>query len=266
MANNLITNARFQGWLAVIAFIAGIAMWYYGRDTKEITYTVSPSVTVAEKGANQKLRITWEGRDLANVVVRDVLIWNSGNTYIDRNDFSTTLPPVIVAADSGCYVLEAQLKSRSRKTLPLRFKPDRNRVYFTVAGDDGLEAGDYFVVRLLFTGDSAATWRVNGRIKGVNSDFNNVASEHYKTKRAKWNPTAIAINLGIALLLLAYLVFYLLPGLPERVSRFNTLVADKNYVGAAFWLITNIAIVSALLYFIFQILFKDYIVFAIPSL
>ncbi|HMU66603.1 MAG TPA: hypothetical protein PKE57_05645, partial [Cellvibrionaceae bacterium] len=175
-------------------------IFYLLADKKQdISYSVSNEEIIASPtSASPDLSFIWKGNRINKELKRfKVAVWNSGNTYIDRNMLSTTEKLRIKIEGSDSEILELNISSTSRPSLHIRaeLNHEEQAVTLSIDGDDGLEQGDGFVVSMIYTGSPKPKATLEGRIKGINKEFTYTNWSEINNGIAKNKKWAIAIAL-----------------------------------------------------------------------
>jgi hypothetical protein len=139
-------------------------------------YSVSGVETIAAVLESEtRLHLLWDGKDIPNVAVVRIALWNAGKQYIDAKN---TVPssPICIVPPEGVTLLSEAIVNLSRKDLALSLTRVRSEtgeevLQVDLLGDEALERGDGAVVQVLYSGPSDGEWRVAGRIKGDVSGF-----------------------------------------------------------------------------------------------
>ena len=265
MSSGLIHNTKFQGWLALISFLSGILFWYYGRNVKSISYAVSPTTTIANKAHKNKLTIAWDGIELQNARVCKVLVWNSGSSFIDRTDFSTTSPPFIAGRGAKVRLLAASVEGRSRSTLSVQPLIKDNRIYFDIVGDDGLEKDDFFIFDIVYTSDTIPSWFAQGRVKGIPSGFTKVDEKEFEAKLKKSGWIGILVNSALVLFFGWYVIKRLLK-IGNDIEFFQETWKAGKRTAAVVWGAIRLAIAGALFYYAAEFFAGYYRVMTMPAI
>lgn len=172
---NLISKPFNQGIMAILGLVLGIYSYLASQRYQIPAYVLSDSQIIASSPDN-KLKIIWDTTRLNNVKSIKIVVLNTGNSYIDKNNFSTTYPITIIPS-ARAKVLDAKILKRSRSTLSFTQRIDdslgTSKVRLAIDGDDGLEGGDGALFQILYTSDTEVNWSVIGRVKNIPEGFIN---------------------------------------------------------------------------------------------
>ncbi len=158
--------------LTLLGITISIATWWFTRATVDPVFQAYPVDTVARK-ESPRLSVLWDGRQVSNLCVTKVALWNEGAVALSQDRFPAS-DPLRISTPSNIEILAVELANSSRKTL--RMSPliasDKREVTITIDGGDALERGDGIAFRLLFTGDCQSTsFLLLGRVVGSKYGF-----------------------------------------------------------------------------------------------
>lgn len=202
-----VTNWLFENWLGIIAIPVGIYFsWHYYRKslrTKAITYTcdslvlISPSVE-----PDDKLQISWEGRDVPRVTRTNVAIWNSGTETIEGSSVVAS-DPLRIEATGGARLLRATVINRTRDVTHADM-PNINEMQVRLRFEY-LDAKDGLAVEVLHTGEPGSI-AVKGTVKGIPTGI-------AELDRSKWDRRIMggALVLLVPMMVLVLAIFVTLP-------------------------------------------------------
>lgn len=161
----LISNPWFQfsGWIAGILGLIGCL--YFGmkaKQKKEISYKVYTVSVVSDAptAINTPLTIHWGDKQIDNLFISDVFIWNSGNVAIRSGDYKEE-DPLSIVPEPYCEIYQVnqhKLNNQSTKViLPEDVSGDRVSITFNV-----IEKKEGFRVKVFHS--SAVKLKVVGKI------------------------------------------------------------------------------------------------------
>lgn len=128
------------------------------------------------------LEVTWNNREVSNLAMVEIVLWNDGNHFIDGRNFVNDVPIVIREFNrlENVRIISASIKNESRESLDfdLKVRNDQDSDYLEVFFDrkDALEVSEGIRVKVLYTTDSskdlcACEWIIESRIKGFPDGF-----------------------------------------------------------------------------------------------
>jgi hypothetical protein len=176
IAKNPVVNLLIGvgGIIIGLAFAAG---FYFLVEQKEIKprYAVSEPETLAEATADAPgLTLLWEGEEIENVHTIDVVIWNAGRQFLDKNAISAT-DPIRITYPPGVKILYRKFVRTSRDSLEFTATDlagaGTRAIQVEIVGDEALERKDGGLLKILFSGPSTKEFGVTGRIKGSREGF-----------------------------------------------------------------------------------------------
>jgi hypothetical protein len=162
------------GIIVGIVFAVG---FYFLVEKKEAQprYAVSEPETLAEATADAPgLKLLWEEEEIENVHTIDVVIWNAGRQFLDKNAISAT-DPIRITYPPGVKILYMKFTRTSRDNLKFTATDlaaaGTSAIQVGIVGDEALERKDGGLLRVLFSGPSTEEFVVTGRIKGSREGF-----------------------------------------------------------------------------------------------
>jgi hypothetical protein len=162
------------GIIFTIMFAVG---FYFLVEQKEVQprYAVSEPETLAEATADAPgLKLLWEDEEIKNVHTINIVIWNAGRQFLDKNAISAT-DPIRIAYPSDIQMLYARFVRTSRDSLEFTATDLADRgmkaIQIEIVGDEALEWKDGGLLKILYSGPSTKEFVVTGRIKGSRQGF-----------------------------------------------------------------------------------------------
>ncbi len=213
----LITNTPLD-WIAWISF-AGMFLGFYisyalDKEANPVFKVIS-DVAITERGEDSKIKVYYDSIEVQNVRAVTIAFWNAGDAFLDKSHFSKDRPITIVNSKSA-KILDFKQINVSRRSLSfdviLHLQNQSNTPIDTINGstdfatleingDDGLEAGDGAVFRILYTSNAKENgWVFLGRIKGIAAGFKPAIGRSYQY--------AVGVDLLFPLLILIFSYFF----------------------------------------------------------
>lgn len=154
---------QFIGATIGVLSVGLAALQLRQRTKRSLTYDFIYIATVGGIPGEERLRLYWDDKPVSQVKVILLEIKNTGNSPIEPKDF---IHPLFVAVKGGGAILSADLIESQPDFLGQSLASltcEEKRVEFPPVL---LNAGDYFVVRLLLS-DFSGQAIVEGRVVGV---------------------------------------------------------------------------------------------------
>lgn len=163
--------------VGVVGLISGFLFYESSRAEKVPVYAVSPTEVLAASGdLSSNLGIYWQGKQVPNVCLKRIALWNEGSLPITSSDLPEADPLRLVPSKT-VDILFVQVAGISRRRLKFatRIVTDaeskRPVVYLGIVGGDGLEKMDGGELQVVYSGDRDTEFRVEGRVVGVPGGF-----------------------------------------------------------------------------------------------
>lgn len=196
----------------IVAIVLGYIYHLLALEKYELSYSVSNEEIIATtQPGSPELTINWNETPVKDEIKRfKVAIWNSGEKYIDHSQFSKTTPLQMELLSPNNKIFAKNISSTSRASLKIELdnKSEAGISIIKIAGDDGLEPGDGFVISVFYTGKKKPEIELSGRIKEVKNSFTKVQWNEIQDNWGK-NKTVVLL-LGIILFATCLVLFYFL--------------------------------------------------------
>lgn len=182
--NSVITNPVLMAWLTffgVVISTFGIYITFYFNKEAKPVYKILSDVTINE-GFLSKVKVFYDSTEVQNVRAVTIAIWNAGNSYIDKDNFSKE-KPIMVQCSKPVSILDFVYIARTRPDLDfvpmfindtIKGTPedttvsDYDYMNLKIKGDEGLESKDGYAFVILYTTKAIdCNWKVTARIKGI---------------------------------------------------------------------------------------------------
>jgi hypothetical protein len=175
-----IIKSPVTGFVIGIGGIIFAVVFYFVVEQKEVKprYAVSEPETLAEATADAPgLRLLWEDEEIENVHTINIVIWNAGRQYLDKDSISAT-DPIRITYPPGAKILYMKFTRTSRDNLKFTATDladaGTSAIQVGIVGDEALERKDGGLLHVLFSGLSTEEFVVTGRIKGSREGFTKV--------------------------------------------------------------------------------------------
>ncbi|GIA35846.1 hypothetical protein VCSRO85_3460 [Vibrio cholerae] len=159
-----------------IAVLIGFTFYQLSIQNVELSYSVSKAEELFshELKSDQIELVDKKGNVVSETVyLKRVVLWNSGDKYIEKTDFFTA-NPLIISIDNNAKLISSKIIRSSRERLDISLENVESSSIEVKLGDDALESGDGVVVSLLYFGMNEPEVKLTGRIRGISSEFNEV--------------------------------------------------------------------------------------------
>lgn len=144
-------------WLGVISIAIGLIIFLLQRRTKKPRYSTKSSVIAADsRSATRGLEVSFRGKKLTRICITKVVIWNSGNTAIRKEDIPTNRP-VRVTAKDGAEILDAEVLQMNNLSSYVKcdFASGAATIHF-----DFLSPQNGFVLNIVHTGKTGSDLKI----------------------------------------------------------------------------------------------------------
>ncbi len=140
--------------LSLLTIVGVILSVYFGIKSKRIkrfSYAKN-SYRLVAKGENtiDKLKLTFDNKEVENAVITKITIWNSGNTVINDSDIVSE-KRLRISTKQSCQILESKIIAYNEKS---------NKALIKVIDDNNIEVSfEYFdvqeglVIQIIHTGE-----------------------------------------------------------------------------------------------------------------
>ncbi|WJG29044.1 hypothetical protein QSU96_19000 [Vibrio furnissii] len=159
-----------------LAVLIGFVFYRLSIQNIELSYSVSKAEELfSHEFSGEQIQLVDEKGEVVidTVYLKRVVLWNSGDKYIEKTDFFKTNPLIVSISDEAKLISSKIIRS-SRESLDVSVEKVQAGSVEVKLGDDALESGDGVVVSLLYTGVEEPEVTLTGRIRGISNDFNNV--------------------------------------------------------------------------------------------
>ncbi len=215
-------------------------------------YKILSDVTINE-GFLSKVKVFYDSTEVQNVRAVTIAIWNAGNSYIDKDNFSKE-KPIMVQCSKPVSILDFVYIARTRPDLDfvpmfindtIKGTPedttvsDYDYMNLKIKGDEGLESKDGYAFVILYTTKAIdCNWKVTARIKGIPDG---IAEAKVDLSRNTNDKQAVLQNTALSIFILIFTTMSL------RLNRKNIMGPTKLFP------IINITVC---LYFLYIFVFK----------
>jgi hypothetical protein len=191
------------------------------------------------------LTLLWEGEEVENVHTIDVVIWNAGREYLDKNSISAT-DPIRITYPPGVKILYMKFTRTSRDNLEFTATDladaGTSAIEVGIVGDEALERKDGGLLRILFSGSGTEEFVVTGRIKGSREGFTK-ADWHRISSGPVW---VFLVTAGGGVLAMWTLEIFFIEALRRiskserfRVRRWHLMLVPALFFLAMVWTLAN---------------------------
>ena len=206
----------------VFTLITGLYFYLVPLSEKEPSFFYSKPQLIAEK-TNEDLKFFYKNKEVKNVYLTNLVLWNNGKEYIDSGDF-IKFKPIKFYSKENINILSATINKRSRKDLNFKSEIINDTLLITLSNDEAIEQGDGVNFHILFTTNSTPKddiFSLNSRIKGTKEGFKYQNVNNFnKTNNTK----IIYILWGIIIILLLIRIVTLSVYKKDIVFRTKELV------------------------------------------
>jgi len=193
---NPLTGIVFTLFIAVIIF-------FLSKNVPSPSYAVLHTETLAKITDNiPNLKLLWNDAKISDLRKIQLVFWNRGRKYIDKNNISET-DPVRVKIPNNIRVIYHGIDKTSRPSLTFTTTENSKGILIKINGDEALERRDGGIIDILFTGEPKGNFTIEGRIKGSPEGF----------KKYEWfsiisgsGEYAAIISLSLILLYILYMI------------------------------------------------------------
>lgn len=219
----------------IAILVIPFAFIYFTNVNKELSYSISPIEKLTNfSSLKSNLKIFWNDKiidkDLKKV---NILVWNSGNEFIDFKDFSKDIK-FKIDLPNNIELIDFEIIKKSRDTLDffVSYDIDKRQIIFDFSKkDDAFEENEGFKLSLLYIGGDDTEFNFNGRIKGISKKFNNV----------DWNKTTFPMDITLFVLILftsvTFIIIILLIITRNYLTLFLGFICASMYFGLSFGLL-----------------------------
>lgn len=182
----------------LLAVLIGFLFYKLSIENIEISYSVSKTDELFSHKLNgeQIKLVDKKGNFITDTVYQKrVVLWNSGNKYIEKTDFFKT-KPLVISAIGEARLIDSKIIRSSRESLDMSLEKSQTGSVEVKLGDDALEVGDGIVVSLLYTGMKEPEVTLTGRIRGISNDFNKVKWVYLNTANIFSKPSSLLLVLS----------------------------------------------------------------------
>jgi len=188
--------------VAIISLFIGIVGLVKGSKKKELSYYCKTNKIIrAGKTLIPKIDLKYDNKDIDDLSITRIVIWNSGNDVLNENDMVEKKPLSIVSKNSETIILECNSIKENEAANEFRIskQSDTNvKIGFTY-----LEMLDGVVVQILHSG-SIEDLEITGKIKGgkIRSAWKKTKKKNVKARRKLFVAMCIVLIIMLWLLLL----------------------------------------------------------------
>lgn len=228
--------------LSIIIAIISVFITYKAWKKKKLSYAilVDTHPIKVSHGAAKTIRMTFMGREVKNVRLVELKIWNSGNDTIETSDYSepiTLLPPIATKK-----TLHAIITKREPENLPIAvYTSPKNYLALTPVL---MNPGDVIYISLLIN-DYDKAILPEARISGVKK-----IAKDYPTVTSKFMDRTYPI---FAFIIWAAVILNLIKSLIEMLSK-PLEMSSSTYIGIPMT-IFGIFLLSS----VFLLILKEYV-------
>jgi hypothetical protein len=158
------------GVLGLLTSLIGIPLTFYfarkGRQRPHLAYATDHTILISPSGdlLDGGLKLLFEGREIASVSRTRIALWSSSGDTVKGVDIVESDPLRIALVDTD-KLLQMRVLSLSRKQLGVDLSIDSENPASAILGFDFLDAGDGFMVEVVYEGREPPALR--GTIRGA---------------------------------------------------------------------------------------------------
>ncbi|WP_300686227.1 hypothetical protein [Chryseobacterium sp.] len=156
----------------ILTIVTGLYFYLVPLSEKEPSYFFSRPQLIAAK-ANENLKFFYKDKEVKNVYLTNLVLWNKGKEYIDNNDFIKS-KPIKFYSKEHIQILSATINKKSRKDLNFKNEIINDTLFISLINDEAIEQGDGVNFHILFTTNLPPkddSFILNSRIKGTKEGF-----------------------------------------------------------------------------------------------
>lgn len=204
----------------LLAIFIGFIFYKLSTQSVELSYSVSNAEEMFsnELNGDQAKLINSKGELVKDIVyLKRVVLWNSGDKYIEKTDFFDK-NPLRVVVDDSVKLVSSKIINKSRETLDFSARESSDNTVLITLGDDVIEAKDGITLSLFYTGNKLPEVKLKGRIRGIGSEKFNEVNWSYLTAINELGTIPSILFVGV-LLSAALLLIVNISGVIERDSK-----------------------------------------------
>lgn len=182
-----------------------LGYYFFDKSQKEPepSYAIDENYLFAEViGEQPSLKLLWNGEPVQNFYSTRIKIWNDGNDYLDSRRLYAG-DPIRIEIPTEVKVLNQKIENKSRENLDISTSikdlDGQQVILIDVADGEALEPSDGLTIKIYFTSDNPPSFKVKGRVKGVQNGFShkNWTTENKAISAFNW---MIILSLPIIIL------------------------------------------------------------------
>lgn len=167
-----VENAELITWLGLILGVVGIILavifYYRAKARKELKYYTYGFNLVHESLSEvPNLQVKFADKEIKNLTVTNLVIWNSGNMTIDKNDH-VTLEPIRIVCDEEIVIYSLELEISVEPSNNIQITEHDKSYHCTF---DYLDRNQGCIIKIFHSGKNMEPIRLIGKIKGGTISF-----------------------------------------------------------------------------------------------
>lgn len=190
--------------LGIISFVLSIIFYYKSKKQKKLSYAMSGfSLLTGQAKKYEKLSFLYNDIPIKNLTAVKLVLWNSGNETIDKNDV-VYKDPFIITAKEGESIYDIEVITASNTSNNVSIEAIETGKKYQI-NFDYLDERDGFLISILHSGRGTSGVVFHGKVKGVKriqrvANFNNEQLKDKKMLGSKWLYRNIRLVMYIILL------------------------------------------------------------------
>ncbi len=177
-----VENAELITWLGLILGVVGIILavifYYRSKARKELKfYTYGFNLVNESLSEVPNLQVKFADKEIKNLTVTSLVIWNSGNMTIDKNDH-VTLEPIRIVAEEEIVIYSLELENCVEPSNNIQITEHDKSYHFTF---DYLDKNQGCSIKIFHSGKNSDPILLIGKIKGGTISFQTSIDDLYKS-------------------------------------------------------------------------------------
>jgi hypothetical protein len=163
-------------WVITALLLPAITSFMWGALHQSYFTIGNHQEIVNTQLAPNRLRVTWDGRQVPVIFAKKVALWNSSSVLIDQSTISETQPLKIVPSEP-VKILGVEMAGVSQESILFKKRIERDEklnrdvILITIAGNNALEKNDGGIFQIFYSAEKPVDFTVQARIKGLPRGF-----------------------------------------------------------------------------------------------
>jgi hypothetical protein len=164
--NQLVANPIVSVILAIstfAGFVLSVIFYYKSKKVRKLIYSIeSKNLINNENHVIDNVRILFNEKDVNNLTISKISIWNAGKETVNKEDVAI-IDPIKICLPDDCALLDAKI---------IRSNEPANNVSVEISGNivilnfDYFDFNDFVIIQVIHTGLEETEIKGVGKIKG----------------------------------------------------------------------------------------------------